>query len=414
MHVFAVLLTFLSYFRAGISVTSTGSYVVVPQHVLLGWSQELDNINRIQCLLACSRKIYCFSVNYNRQNSICQINKQIREDATAGNFLVNISYDYMEKIIDGDLKKHGVCFISVKNDYEAAVEICSYNLGSIASYEQLYNAFQPTLNNCEEGWLISREIAFTGLTNLCTLKPPDQRSNVFPCKRYESGVYCHCEYNPSMDTFDYLPKTQRIIRLTDSNSKMLNAYDAKFCCGSRFSGHLATPLDVYNNSLSIGVNLCETGWLLGSLVGNPCMGHTPPDFWLYPAGNEINFKKAKNEYSAFCFVPIANQTLSNPDPFPSHRVMNGQGEIRYSLNYYDAEDFCANRSGRMATREEVVHAWESGYDCCQAGWVTSGEIIFPIGEARPQTSCGGVTPGIKSWGYQNKNTAFASVFCYML
>ncbi|XP_033122664.1 uncharacterized protein LOC117121544 [Anneissia japonica] len=187
MYVFAVLFTFLSYFGAGISVTSTGSYVVFPQHVLLGWSQELENINRIQCLLACSRKIYCFSVNYNRQNSICLINKQIREDATAGNFLVNILYDYMEKVIDGNLKKHGVYFKAVNDDYEDAAEFCSNHLGSIAFYEQLYNAFKPTLNNCTEGWLISGEIAFTELTDKCTLKPPEEVAMCFLVKHIRVG-----------------------------------------------------------------------------------------------------------------------------------------------------------------------------------------------------------------------------------
>ncbi|XP_033122642.1 aggrecan core protein-like [Anneissia japonica] len=408
MYFFAVLFSFLSYFKASISVTSTGQYVVVQHHVLLGWSQELENIDRIQCLLTCSRKIYCFSVNYNRQDKICQINKQMREDATRY-FLANTSYDYIEKVINGHFKIHGVYFMAGEEDYESAVELCSNHLGSIASYEQLYYAFQPSLKNCTEGWLISGEIAFTEITDTCTLKQPEQRSNVFPCKRYESGVYCHMEYSPS--ALDYLPTAQRIIRLTDSNQKKLSAEDSEICCSTKFSGHLATPLDVYNNTLSLGVNLCEAGWLSRWLAGNPCKGHAPLDFWLYPTGNKIHFKKATNEYSAFCLVPLANRTLSNPDPFPSHRVMNGEGESSYSLNYYDAYDFCMSRGGRMATRAEVEYAWQSGYDRCQAGWVTSGEVIYPTVE--PRTGCG-YFPSINSWGFKNMSTYSSSVYCYML
>ncbi|XP_033121404.1 aggrecan core protein-like [Anneissia japonica] len=409
MYVFAALISFVSYIKAGIAVASTDQYVVVPQQMLLGWSQELENTNRIQCLLTCSRKIYCFSVNYNRQNRICQVNKQTREDASAGHFLVDISYDYMEKVIDGNLKKHGVYFKAVDDDYEAAAEFCINHLGSIAFYEQLYDAFQPTLNNCEEGWLVGGEIAFTELTDACTLKPPEQRSNVFPCKAYQSGVYCQKEYNPSADTFDYLPKTQRIIRLTDSNSKKLNADEAETCCNTEFNGHLATPLDVYNNSLTLGVNLCSIGWLSEMLAGNPCNGHSLPDFWHYPAGNNIRFEPLTDEYSAFCFVPLPNQPLTYNDPFPSHRVMNGDGESRYTLNYYDAEVFCNTRGGRMATRAELEFAQQSGYDCCQAGWVTSGEVIYPTTQLRP--GCGSST--VNTWGYKDRSTESFSTYCYM-
>ncbi|XP_033122665.1 aggrecan core protein-like isoform X1 [Anneissia japonica] len=408
MYSFAVLFSLVSCFRSSISVANTGQFVVFPQHVLLGWSQELQNHNRIQCLLACSRKTYCFSVNYNRQNEVCQLNKQIRENTTM-DFIANPLYEYMEKVIDRDLKTHGIYFLSREYDYEDAVESCSNHLGSIASYEQLYNAFQPTLENCKDGWLISGEIAFTELTDACTLKPPEQRSNVFPCKSYESGVYCQKEYNPS--ALDYLPKEQRIIRLTNSNLKKLNAEDAEICCSTEFNGQLATPLHVYNNTLSLGVNLCETGWLSGWLVGNPCNGHAPPDFWLYPAGNEVNFKIATNEYSAFCFVPLTNQTLTYTDPFPSHRVVHGEGESRYSLSYDEADDLCTNRGGRMATRAEVEYAWQSGYDRCQAGWVTSGEVIYPLIE--PEGFCSGNTPGITSWGFKDMSTYSSSVFCYL-
>ncbi|XP_033103356.1 hyaluronan and proteoglycan link protein 1-like [Anneissia japonica] len=297
-----------------------------------------------------------------------------------------------------------------EDDYADAVESCSNHLGSIASYEQLHDAFQPSLENCKEGWLISGEIAFTEITGTCTLRPPEHRSNVFPCKTYQSGVYCHKEYYLPADTFDYLPKTQRIIRLTDSNSKKLNAEDAEICCRTKFSGHLATPLDVYNNSLSLGVGLCVKGWLSEMLAGDPCNEHMPPDFWLFPTGNTIRFEPLTNEYPAFCFVPLANQTLTYIDPFPPHRVMNGDGERVYSLNYYDADSLCKSRGGRMATRAEVQYAWQLGYDCCRYSWVESGEVIFPT--TQPRNGCGWSSGVQGGYGVHDKNESY-SVFCYM-
>ncbi|XP_033122643.1 hyaluronan and proteoglycan link protein 2-like [Anneissia japonica] len=189
---------------------------------------------------------------------------------------------------------------------------------------------------------------------------------------------------------------------------MLNAEDAKTCCSTKFNGHLATPLEVYNNSLSLGVNLCVKGWLSKMLAGNPCKGHTPPDFWLYPAGNYIRFKPLTNEYLAFCLVPLANQSYT--DPFPSHRVVNGRGESRYSLNYQDAHALCNSRGGRMATRAELEYAHQSGYDCCHAGWVTSGEVIYPV--TQPRSGCSTYSR-VVSWGFKNLNTYNASAYCYM-
>ncbi|XP_033122670.1 aggrecan core protein-like [Anneissia japonica] len=405
----AALFFLVLYLGESISLVNTGQYVIVPLHVLQGWSQETKNYNHIQCLLACSRQTSCFSVNYNRQGKICQMNNQIREIAADGHFLSNSSYDYMEKVINKEFQKDGVYFLSVFHDYQEAEKICRIRSGSIASYEQLYNAFQPSLKNCKEGWLISGEIAFTEITGQCTLKPPEQRSNVFPCKIYQSGVYCYRDYNESVDIFDYLPKTQRIIRLTDSNSKKLNAEDAEICCSTDFGGHLAMPVEVYTTSLSLGVNLCEAGWLSNWLAGNPCYGHMPPDFWLFPIGNLIRFKSPTNEYNAFCFVPLSKQNITYTDPFPSHRVASV--EMGYTLNYYDARDFCKSRGGRMATRAEVEYAQQSGYDCCSAGWVTSGEVVYPVAKARG--GCANYTVSVITWGYQNKATFLASSFCYM-
>ncbi|XP_033122644.1 brevican core protein-like [Anneissia japonica] len=304
--------------------------------------------------------------------------------------------------------KDGIYFIAREDDYKNAAASCRYQLGSIASYELLYNAFQPSLENCKEGWLISGEIAFTELKDACILKPPEQRSNVFPCQSYQSGVYCHKEYNTSADILDYLPKTQRIIRLTNSNSKMLNAEDAKICCSTKFNGQLATPLNVYNNSLSLGVNLCGNGWLSGMLEGNPCEGHTPPDFWLYPAGNFIRFKPLTGDSQAFCLVPLANQSYI--DPFPSHRVMSGQGQGRHTLNYYDADALCKSRGGRIASKIEVEYAQQSGYDVCEFGWVKNGEIVYPV--VQPRSGCANI-PTVVNVGFKDKTTFTAMAYCYM-
>ncbi|XP_071953289.1 aggrecan core protein-like [Antedon mediterranea] len=317
----------------------------------------------------------------------------------------------LQVVLDKSLKNHGIYSSSTNATYDVASSTCTINLGSLASYEQLYNAYQPRMDNCIEGWLISGEIAFTEINgDKCTLNSPDQRSNVFPDKTYESGYYCYRGYNQPLGLFDYIPTIQRIIRLTGLNLDKLNANEAETRCSTLFGGRLATPFEVYSASYSLGVDLCTNGWYLNELRGNSCTGNIPSDFWLYPTGNYIKLYDTSIEYFAMCYIPLPNQNITFPDPFPSHRVMNVRGTERYQLTYQDAKDRCsAYTGGALATRAQLQAAQIAGYDCCNAGWVESREVIYPITHARP--GCG--NNGINSWGFKSLDSTYDG-YCYIL
>ena len=99
MHPSVVGLLALVLFTADTSMACSAQYSVVSQHALLGWSYELVNINRVQCLLACTRKIDCLSVNYNKDDRLCQINKRLREESSVENFIKDPLFEYIEKVI---------------------------------------------------------------------------------------------------------------------------------------------------------------------------------------------------------------------------------------------------------------------------------------------------------------------------
>ncbi|XP_071957500.1 fibrinogen-like protein A isoform X1 [Antedon mediterranea] len=87
MHTFATLVVVLNLLP--IVVLSTNSfYTVIQGQALEGWSYELKNISRVNCLLECSHKSDCLSVNYNQKDRVCQISKQILEEASVENNVI--------------------------------------------------------------------------------------------------------------------------------------------------------------------------------------------------------------------------------------------------------------------------------------------------------------------------------------
>ncbi|XP_071953287.1 aggrecan core protein-like [Antedon mediterranea] len=282
----------------------------------------------------------------------------------------------------------GIYSSSTNAAYEVASSTCTINLGSLASYEQLYNAYQPRMDDCIEGWLISGEIAFTKINgDKCTFNSPDQQSNIFPDKTYESGYYCHRGYNQPLGLFDYIPTIQRIIRLTGLNSDKLNANESDTRCSTLFGGRLATPVEVFNASYSLGVDLCTDCWFLGGLAGNPCSGNTPSTFWNFPTGNNIWLQDPSTEWFAMCYIPLQNQSITLPDPFPSHRVMLVSGAVKYTLTKQDAMNRCAYYGGALASPDQLRNAQSAGYDYCSYGWVsTGGKVMYPV--VRSRAGCG--------------------------
>ncbi|XP_028270956.1 hyaluronan and proteoglycan link protein 1-like [Parambassis ranga] len=84
---------------------------------------------------------------------------------------------------------------------------------------------------------------------------------------------------------------------------------------------------------------------------------------------------------------------------------------RYRMNFRDAAQACSNQNAVIATFDQLVEAWRSGLDWCNAGWLSDGTVQYPI--TKPRAPCGGTNngPGLRTYGRQNKQSRF-DVFCY--
>ncbi|XP_071963937.1 uncharacterized protein [Antedon mediterranea] len=398
----AVVVVFCSN---SLSATFVHQYNVVSQRALQGWSYELTTINRLQCLLACSRKILCLSVNYNKQSKVCQLSNRRRRDKIES-FKEDTNFEYYEKILNA-YETYGVHVASTNVTYDEAQRICKDHLGSLATYENIYHAFGPRMDNCIEGWLISGEIAFTEetATDKCVLKKPNKRSNLFPCrpKTYYSGYYCYANYS---QVRQHISESQQIIRLTGNNAKKLNANASDVCC-KIFGGRLATPFEVFKVSAT-HVGLCVTAWLSHGLAGNACYGGQL-NTWIFPGW--ILFDYPMKEFFAMCYIPFPDENLTFPNPFPDHEVIHVQGIEPYSLTYQEAKARCIGHGGVLATKAQVEFANTLGYSLCRAGWIKSGEVIYPMTQSHPD--CGN-TIGIISWSYPTRSNNMYGGYCYII
>lgn len=84
---------------------------------------------------------------------------------------------------------------------------------------------------------------------------------------------------------------------------------------------------------------------------------------------------------------------------------------RYSLNFEDAVQACADQAATIATYDQLFDAWKDGLDWCNAGWLHDGSVKYPI--TTPRGPCGGSNngPGVRSYGLRDKQSLF-DVFCF--
>lgn len=86
---------------------------------------------------------------------------------------------------------------------------------------------------------------------------------------------------------------------------------------------------------------------------------------------------------------------------------------RYSLNYADAIQACADQNATISTHEQLYEAWKNGLDWCNAGWLADGTVQYPI--TKPRGPCGGANsgPGVRTYGIRDKILGRFDVFCFV-
>ncbi|KAJ6669782.1 hypothetical protein lerEdw1_000331 [Lerista edwardsae] len=85
---------------------------------------------------------------------------------------------------------------------------------------------------------------------------------------------------------------------------------------------------------------------------------------------------------------------------------------RYNLNFYEAQQACLDQDAIIASFDQLYDAWRLGLDWCNAGWLGDGSVQYPI--THPREPCGGknTVPGVRNYGFSNKDQSRYDVFCF--
>ncbi|XP_053561216.1 brevican core protein [Bombina bombina] len=90
-----------------------------------------------------------------------------------------------------------------------------------------------------------------------------------------------------------------------------------------------------------------------------------------------------------------------------------EGTTRYAYTFSMAQEACSKIKAHIATADQLLAAYHSGYEQCDAGWIADQTVRYPI--QTPREGCYGDMdgyPGVRNYGVLDPDDMY-DVYCYV-